>query len=526
MPVSNCCVSFFDFGAVGDGVADDTLALQAALASGESRVTGLGHSFRVTGTLTLTAGIEIVDADIIFELAQMPASSVVVPLFQAAGTRTVQSLLTANASASAATVTVADGSQFPVGSYVMLAQNKLWDMLDPPKGATYGEMHRVKAVAGNQVTLDEPVLYAATVAEGARLERLDFLAGITLRNVSASGQGLGYNQIGVDLSVCRDILIEGCSFDLFAHSGITIGTSAHFQVLRSQVTRGRRPGFSYGVAIQHGSHWGNVTDCFFSDLRHGVSIGGSQGVCRQIVIKGNNCYGCVEAGLDSHPAGDYIVFANNTLFQEGGTDGMTIQCNNVQVSGNMIRGSLRHGILYQACSAGEIWTGTIEGNTIVNAGALDPDSTQVGILCQQRGAIAYRGLIVANNIVTGGWHDSLLVETIAGPLQYLTITGNNFILPTRDGIHLKTAGGHSIWFGTITGNAIRATRYNIHLEAGESPEIQYFAVTGNTASTGQKAILGVNTNRIAAVGNVAAVSGSGGITVAGANSVMADNVIS
>ena len=60
---SKTCVSVRQFGAVGDGVADDTAAIQAALDSGAVQVeipTGL---YRVTATLRVHSHTEVRAAD-------------------------------------------------------------------------------------------------------------------------------------------------------------------------------------------------------------------------------------------------------------------------------------------------------------------------------------------------------------------------------------------------------------------------------------------------------------------------------
>ena len=60
---SKTCVSVRQFGAVGDGVADDTTAIQAALDSGAVQVeipTGL---YRVTATLRVHSHTEVRAAD-------------------------------------------------------------------------------------------------------------------------------------------------------------------------------------------------------------------------------------------------------------------------------------------------------------------------------------------------------------------------------------------------------------------------------------------------------------------------------
>jgi hypothetical protein len=55
-------INLSGYGAVGNGVADDTAALRAALASGKSVVDNKGGTYRVTGPLPLTGGQEFLGA--------------------------------------------------------------------------------------------------------------------------------------------------------------------------------------------------------------------------------------------------------------------------------------------------------------------------------------------------------------------------------------------------------------------------------------------------------------------------------
>ena len=75
-------VSFLDFGAVGDGVEDDTAAIDLALATGKT-VTGAGLTYGVSGNITLPASCHIRDATFL----QLDASGAAArrTLYQSAG---------------------------------------------------------------------------------------------------------------------------------------------------------------------------------------------------------------------------------------------------------------------------------------------------------------------------------------------------------------------------------------------------------------------------------------------------------
>lgn len=75
-------VSFLDFGAVGDGVEDDSAAILLALATGAT-CTGAGRTYGIDGNLTLPASVHIRDATF---LQLNPGATTRRTLYQSAGT--------------------------------------------------------------------------------------------------------------------------------------------------------------------------------------------------------------------------------------------------------------------------------------------------------------------------------------------------------------------------------------------------------------------------------------------------------
>jgi len=121
-------VSVKDFGAVGDGVADDTAEIQAALDSA-SVVSFPNGTYKITSGLVLNDGQIIHGNGSTLDATTMPTS---VSLddqvaILANGSVATPIAITVDVTEGDTTVTVADSSSFSVGDYVLL-QSAQWYM--------------------------------------------------------------------------------------------------------------------------------------------------------------------------------------------------------------------------------------------------------------------------------------------------------------------------------------------------------------------------------------------------------------
>jgi len=174
LPIAvTAAVSVTEFGAKGDGDADDTRAIQAALDTGKNIVIPEG-TFRITNALRPKANqvIELIGTVRVTDAIIQP--------------------LTADAAAAQPSVTIADASGYYVGQWVALGAEDL----SIQRGGKIkvrregGDCGRIAAIAGNTITFEQPLRRAYTVAAQTRLATQPSAFLITQSGVRIHGTGV------------------------------------------------------------------------------------------------------------------------------------------------------------------------------------------------------------------------------------------------------------------------------------------------------------------------------------------------
>lgn len=301
------------YGAVGDGVEDDTAALKTWAASLQSGDVGLvppgTYNLTLASSLSIASGVRLHLEGAVFKRQDSTDK----PTFAWQGSQADSSPLTANASEGDVDVTVADGSKFSVDDVVMILDEEFGTTT--AFGVTNGckrFMARVASVSGNVVTLDTPLLESYTTADSASLLLFSTVTG-SIRGGRTEGAS------HARFEYATDIHIENIEADGFGtEGGVTVIRTLGFTVRNALLTDPVATGGGEGYGVHTVAAFdGTIENIRGRGCRHLVLIGDSSAnisggnfVHRNAVIDTLNTHGTNSRYLEFHG----VVCLNSSLY--------------------------------------------------------------------------------------------------------------------------------------------------------------------------------------------------------------------
>jgi hypothetical protein len=404
-------VNVKDFGAVGDGVADDAPSIQAAVSSGAKHVHIPAGTYKILSTISAPSGVSLTGDGISATLLDGSGATFAnltngKHIIVGNATLTQLPALGTNAAKGDSTLTFSSTPSLAVGDVIVIYNptDSSWNA-----ARTYyraGEFARVALVNGSTVTLQGRVVddyltsavnvYKFTGAGSSHLANFS-LKGLNATNTN-SIQGIEFYRC-VDSSI-ENVRVTNCSY-------IQIGFRQCFNMRASGVTCeedfvvGAGGGTDYGLAITNSQNV-FVSDSYFSATRHGVTVGGASSVgdvtnrfvritssyigsttgSNAADFHGNTEYAsydnCVIVGGVGGCGGDYIKITNNQILGPYVTNQVAIQCSewrgcNFEFSSNYIwtnqdAGSNRGTFIDVGGNGNVIHSNTVKGGHIFITG--------------------------------------------------------------------------------------------------------------------------------------------------------------
>lgn len=511
-------VSLKDFGAVGDGVANDAAAIQAAvtaMASGGT-IDGQGLTYRVDATITGVASNTTIQ-NATFNFSQQPNTGSIDRGFNISGSIGAGVSLTANTAVDSATVTVGNTSGFVADDLVFLASNKVWDAA---QSVTYGQYARVKTVnSATQLSLYEPVHLAFNTVNLATISKITPVKNAAFYNVRFIGaNNLTQVQNAVYIQYGENCRVESCRFEYFDYTALGFFRCYKSIADKVSVFAARNAGTAYGVAIWGGCYACSVVNGFGEDTRHYVTVGDNDGINMFTLVDGCQVVSSKDAGLDSHSAAMFTTFSNNMISMSSdraGTsnhDGLIMQGAHSICANNTIVGAKGVGVSFNMLIGdGTPTTVKVANNTIImdDQGYLAPTTVSMnGIYIYSddiNGPSNIEAVQVLGNSISGGQAalngishirvrvdkpnaivrniviaNNVSAEPADGNPCYIELQGagvqaskinvsnNNFHASTsNNGVYLYCIGAGSIIRDTnIAGNVIDTLASGIYLRGG------------------------------------------------------------
>ena len=428
-----------DYGAIGDGVANEAAAVQSAVTNATGTVDLLGKTYRCDTTITLISGKRLINGTLDF------SNCTQAKCVDISGSQSGASALTANATVGDTTLTFGSTSGWAAGDFL-----QLYSTVDWYTSVDDGELVRIKSVdSGTQVTLYEKLCASYTTANAGSVRRLTPVQNVSLEDLRIIG-AQSVTQSGVYVSYADNIRVRDVTVYGVYSYGFDVRASNNVRLSRTRAAKVTEAATGYGVYISQACRDIDVEGHTTDNAVFGAVVGGATwGVSRKVRFRGCAFLGVTGAGALLDSASQYaVVDGCEVSFGAGATaDGIrNFGIDNI-VRGNTIRHAGRYGVwgivkralAYTTAGGGSPASKTdadswrCEGNTIEM-----PASH--GVYYQTDAASSLVGASIAGNRVNGAGGSGIYVDCTAKGGSDIRIDGNDIKDSTAIPIFLTVAG--------------------------------------------------------------------------------------
>jgi hypothetical protein len=430
-------VNVKDFGAVGDGVTDDTAAIQAA--ADKVRDNGGGVLYIPAGEYKQNGGVALSSNTEIFaygaemdcsDLAYSTTISTFNPAYSTNGTIAATTTLASNVSKNAISINVASSAGMVEGQIIRIISTVT---LFTTPGSIFRryDINRIKRISGNTIFLESPCIDAFRISEGTvNITSYDPIENVKIYGMKLIGGGFkenlanGLGQCGMVFNSSRNVIVQDCTISGFQGIAVNSGISIDVQcknvefigadedlVIVEDLSSGFYafyPSFSRRVKI---------IDCFGIRPRHIADAIN----CIDVIQENNTTIDSWRAAYGTHPNCWNVFIHGNSSF--GCHSGVVSRGINTIIDSNNFQNTRERGIDTNIFNREEC--SIIVSNNIIDVvGGL---SGQLGIGIDLRPN--YTSISLTNNSITSNNNS---IQILANKVKDTTISFNSIISSNLD----------------------------------------------------------------------------------------------
>lgn len=352
-------LSPMNFGAVGDGVTDDTEAIKSMLSYLESSGQKGKIQFPSSKTFLLSdilgeyqlhdTIIDLNGSTLDFALMTSPSY---LSLLTIKGKYAETVNLTADAPIHSYTVTVTDTTPFQIGDMVRIFSNEVWD--SQRTSSRIGEIVIVEGKTATTLTFGTPISDTYKVSDNAKVQRLEPAENVTIRNGVIKAPRQNDNIIGVHVECGKNILIDNMRTYDIDRRHIYLVDCIFSTVQNCVMEEAHHLSQAYGISFADATRDCVARNNFFYNIRHALSTNNnpstSWGIVRSLIWDGNiinntseDLSGGYGDAIDTHAGSENITITNNIVNGCLG-NGINMEGRSAHITGNRIQNVRASGI--------------------------------------------------------------------------------------------------------------------------------------------------------------------------------------
>lgn len=338
-------VNVKDFGAVGDGITDDTQAIQAAIDNG-GRIYFPSGIYYVTEQLLITKSTNIImNNEAVINFDTQLATNPTCFMFQGSFDTSIN--LSSDVNKGDSTITVTDSTTLNIGDWVYLESDEVVSS-HARSYDTKREFLQIKEINGNIITFETNILFDHLVTNNARISKCNFLENCSIEGGTINSLNLRSTSYGIKFYLCMNFTIENCKVVGFDYSCIESDTSIFGLINNNYVNTDYSKTLQYGITI-HSSFYINVSNNKGSSSRTSIDV---TRLSQFVNIEGNTSF---KGAINTHTAFNINIIGNTI---NGG--GILIRGSNINIISNHVVNEETTGV---GCL--DLQEAGIEGKTLI-----------------------------------------------------------------------------------------------------------------------------------------------------------------